>query len=304
MKTCIIFGGSRFLGPHLTVALQKAGYQVTHFRRGISTPPVPLTGVLWIKGDRNSAQDISLAFEKSYDLVIDLSGYELAHVTPIFSFRHRFRRYLFCSTSSVIAKNARMPYDENAPVTDTAEGYGAQKLAVERFLIDEFQKHGTPITIFRPQGIFGKYDLAQPGAIFKELSRKRRWALSPKKWDSKLNLLFVNDFTSALIKSIEAETTYGKIYNLANNDPVSLQDLVNLCAQIAKKNPQIDFTENAEPKWWHDYDLVAENHRIRTELEISFTPLDESLREVYREVQREWLRRPLALIRKLGSRVK
>lgn len=285
MKSCLILGGSRFLGPNLSEALQSMGYQVTHFRRGITTPPYELANVSLIRGDRNSPVAIATAFQNStFDLVIDLSGYDVSQIQPIFQFRNRFARYLFCSTSSVIDNSVTMPYDEGSSRTKSLSSYGGKKLAIEDFLLNEYEKNKTPITIFRPQGIFGRYDFAQPGAIFKALQQNETLTVSPEKWRAKLNLLDVNDFCTALLSSIEKNQAFGKIYNIANSEPISLQDLVQLCGNILQITPKIEL-QGGGPNWWHDYDLIAANHRIRNELGITFTPLETSLLRVKKELQ-------------------
>ncbi len=275
------------MGVHLTLALQKEGYIVTHFRRGITPAPRCLRNIEIIKGDRNQIDEIHHAFQgKIYDLVIDLSGYTPAQVAPIFQYRKQFKRYLFCSSSSVIDTKSVMPYDEKSNVTTDLTGYGADKVRVERFLLEEFQTFHTAITIFRPQGIFGLFDFAQPGIIFAKLKSHEPLVVSEKKWKTRLNLLDIRDFCSALLLSIPEAKTFGKIYNLANSEPLSLEQLVGLCSRIAKRKAQIKFSEDPLPLWWHDYDLIAKNERIRKDLSCSFTPLEESLRDCFDGIQR------------------
>ncbi len=286
MKTCIIFGGSRFLGLHLTVALQHTGYAVTHFRRGHTFPATKLKNVRWIAGDRNSPEDLSRALESNYDLIVDLSGYHLRQVNPIFQQRTKIKRYLFCSTSSVVDRNTPMPYDENSPCTKDAKGYGAEKLEIERFLIEEYRSRGTPITIFRPQGIFGNYDFAQPGQIFRALLAGEPIVASEIKWQSRLNLLDVEDFTSALLLSIPNTETHGKIYHLANSEPVSLNELVTLCSKVTQLPYAVKFENGDHPSWWHDYDLITKNEAARRDLGLSFRNLEDSLNRCYIEYQR------------------
>jgi nucleoside-diphosphate-sugar epimerase len=68
MKVLLI-GGTGFIGPYTSAALQKGGHHVTVFHRGRTSTP---TGVEEILGNRQSLQDHQLEFRRQkFDVVID-----------------------------------------------------------------------------------------------------------------------------------------------------------------------------------------------------------------------------------------
>lgn len=282
MRTSLILGGSRFLGFHLSLRLIELGFKVSHFRRGLTTPPNPIDGVQLFVGDRNSPADFHLPFNRTYDLVIDLSGYEWSQVSPLLSFSDRFQKYIFCSTSSVIDHKVSMPYTEEAKTVEVDDTYGGKKREIELRLFNSELGKQKRLTIFRPQGIFGRFDFAQPGILFEKISKGKEVFAFPTKLDSKLNLLDVEDFCSAILADIERKSDSSEIFNLANDTPVSLKELIDFCGMICGKKPKVRQGSMETPDWWHSYDLIANNNKAKSLLKVRFTPLRSSLENAYR----------------------
>ncbi|MEW6055558.1 MAG: NAD-dependent epimerase/dehydratase family protein [Bdellovibrionota bacterium] len=285
MKHVGVLGGSRFIGYHLAQKLIKDGYKVTLFNRGITKAPTRLN-LEHVLGDRNDPKSLEAFFsKKNYDAVVDLSGYSPKHVKPILErYRDQIGHYLFCSTSSVYRTPPPSPYDEQSPRTHEPNTYGGDKSLVEDLLLDAWERFRFPTTVFRPQGVFGPYDAAHAGHVFLRLLNAMP-ILVRKDNLARINFLYVGDFVSAIGLTIEKKLTWGKTYNIACNEPVSISQFVELCAKTTGFKAKTIALDKGAPHDlalpWLDYDLIARNDLIQRDLNLKYTRLEDALRETW-----------------------
>jgi len=218
--------------------LRRDGYDVTIFNRQKTNPPDRYpTETKFVRGDRNSIKDIERLFENNYDAVIDLSGYIPNHICPIVDrFRSRIGQYIFISSPAVYSEKSTAPFNEQDSRTLDKNTYGGNKALCENVLKDYFEKHQFPITIFRPQGVFGPYDTCQIGQIFYRLTNKLPIVV-PKIHNTHCDFLYVYDLIRATTLVINSPTAYGKVYNLAGGEPLTIKRLATLCGEICSTSP-------------------------------------------------------------------
>jgi 2'-hydroxyisoflavone reductase len=139
----LVLGGSGFLGSHVVDALLARGHVPTLFNRG-QTHPQRFPTVETIRGDRdpNVGAGLTGLRERSWDAVIDTSGYVPRHVkasaemlAPVVGL------YVFVSSRSAYASAAEVGRDETAalatlddPTSEELSGetYGAFKALCEQ----------------------------------------------------------------------------------------------------------------------------------------------------------------------------
>lgn len=160
MKRIALLGGTHFIGYHLLKSLYSHGHQITIFNRGITQPPIPLPReVEVIVGNRNSPKDYQKLFCKDFDVVFGLSGYNENHILPIVrDYQSSIGHYIFCSTPIVCKKSPSGLIDEESPRDFTRNTYGGDKALAEELLLSDWKTQKWPVTIFRPNGVFGPYD--------------------------------------------------------------------------------------------------------------------------------------------------
>jgi 2'-hydroxyisoflavone reductase len=125
MRT-LILGGTVFLGRHVAEAALARGHQLTLFTRGRHGT---IEGAEHLIGDR--AGDLSALEGREWDVVVDTSGYEAAHVarsSALLGDAH----LVFVSSCNVYPAWPAEPVDEGSPVWREGDGYGPQKAASER----------------------------------------------------------------------------------------------------------------------------------------------------------------------------
>jgi 2'-hydroxyisoflavone reductase len=137
----LMLGGTGFLGPHTVECALARGHTVTLFNRG-KTQPHLFPGLEKLQGDRNG--DVAALQGRTFDAVIDTSGYVPAHVRRIAEvLGERAGHYVFVSTISVYPGmgTSGEPIDEDTPVGTiddlttekvTGETYGPLKALCEK----------------------------------------------------------------------------------------------------------------------------------------------------------------------------
>ncbi len=141
MKVLII-GGTQFLGRHFVETALAAGHSVTLFNRG-RTNPALYPQVEKLVGDRTA--DLSLLRGRSWDIVVDTSGYVPRVVrASAQQLKGSVGHYIFISSLSVY-RDFSSPVDEQAPVETledpnveevTGATYGALKALCEQQVDD------------------------------------------------------------------------------------------------------------------------------------------------------------------------
>jgi len=164
----LFLGGTGFLGPHeINYALAR-GHRVTMFNRG-SNPGMYGDAVEEIIGNRDSTIDeglAALAGERTWDVVIDNSGYVPRHVRDSAELlKGRCRRYIYVSTVAVYDFDAGTSvFPESAKLADladpsveevTGETYGPLKAECDRIVRGIL---GDACTVVRPTYVVGPGD--------------------------------------------------------------------------------------------------------------------------------------------------
>lgn len=163
----LVLGGTGFLGPHQIEYAVARGHKVTMFNRG-SNPGMFGDAVEELTGNRDSKLDSglsSLQGERTWDVVIDNSGYIPRHVRDSAELlKDRCGRYIFISTVAVYDFDSGSVFPEDAKLADladpsveevTGETYGPLKAACDRVAREIL---GVKCTVVRPTYVVGPGD--------------------------------------------------------------------------------------------------------------------------------------------------
>lgn len=158
----LILGGTGFIGPHMVREALRRGHSVTLFNRGRTNPGL-FPDLETITGNRGG--DLDMLHGRSWDAVIDNSGYVPRHVqNSARALANSTSHYLYVSTISTYASWAQ-PNDEDselATIDDesieevTGESYGPLKVLCEKRASAEIDSDR--LTILRPTYICGPGD--------------------------------------------------------------------------------------------------------------------------------------------------
>jgi len=308
----LVIGGTRFMGPHVVRRLSEQGHEITLFHRGQTHIDLP-QGVQEILGDRRS---LSASADKlrqlAPDVVLDMIPFIEQDARELMNtFTGVTGRVVAISSQDVYRAYGRLigtepgppdpvPFAEDAPLREKLYPYRGETLREpddpQRFM-DDYDKipierivmsdANTPGTILRLPMVYGpgdsqhrlfpylkRMDDNRPAILFDE--RDAQW---------RSTYGYVENVADAIVLAVTNERAAGRIYNVAQPEPLPMADWVSKIGQIAGWNGRVVVVPGGrlpghltlEIK--ADQHLVADSSRIRKELGYQeVVPLEEALR--------------------------
>lgn len=266
----LVTGAAGFIGMHTVRALVDAGHHVVGLDNlsDYYSPQLKLDRLNLLKGfdnfefnklDLSNRDELDQIFRQhQFDIVIHLAAqggvrYSLqnphtyidsnivAFMNILESCRHHnISHLIYASSSSVYGQNTKIPFAENDPVRSPASLYAATKIANEAMAESYhhlFDLYCTGLRFFTVYGPWGRPDMAyykftkmlfdgDEIPIYNE-GRHRR------------DMTYIDDIVSGIMSCLAKPHDGHKIYNLGNNTPEELMDMVDelerLTACIARK---------------------------------------------------------------------
>lgn len=138
----LVLGGTAWLGHQIASTALERGHRVTCLARGSGIPE----GATLLRVDRDDPGALDTVAREHWDAVIDLAS-QPGHVRrAVAALEPVADRYLFVSSCSVYASQARIGADESEPTLDPLEAdrmgspadYGRAKVACERAVLEAF----------------------------------------------------------------------------------------------------------------------------------------------------------------------
>jgi len=247
----LVIGGTRFLGYHLVRRLLAEGQEVTLFNRGL-TPDDFGSRVKRIRGDRTKPEEMKKVFRHfEFDAVIDFiayNGQESEGAVEIFS--GRTGHYIHISTGAVyiVTRNYPCPlreedFDrelrEKPAKPDPLWSYGLGKRECELVLRRAYEERAFPVTIFRLPIIIGERDYTLRAYSYFIRLKDGGPVLLP---DAGLNVfthVYQGDVVRTIATNLLNPQTFGKAYNLAMEEIISLRGFIELAAEIMGREVEI-----------------------------------------------------------------
>lgn len=245
----LVTGASGFTGGHLCERLVKEGYLV----RGLVRDPkraigLRQAGVEVAVGDlrdreslRRAAEGITTVYHIAAEFRRDnLSRKEMMAVN-VQGTRNMLEaavqagveKFIHCSTIGVHGDIKNPPADENTPCAP-GDVYQESKLAAERLVSEYMTQERLPIVIFRPGGIYGPGDLRFLKLL--KAIRKRQFVMLGS-GEPLYQMIYIDDLIDGILLCGTKREAVGNIYILTGNEPVTLNQLVAVIAQILQVGP-------------------------------------------------------------------
>ena len=242
-------GGTGFIGYHLAKKSLTKGWQVTSIS---SNPPRKiryLSKVKYIICDVTKKNILKKNIKKSFDYVVNLSGY-VDHSNKKKTYKSH---YLGCKNltdiflkkvpkafvqigSCIEYGNLKSPQKENnnfnLKLIKTV--YGKAKLSASKHLLNLFKKNNFPSIILRLYLAYGpKQDMNRflPIIIDGCIKNKK----FPCSIGNQLrDFVHVDDVVDAIIKSLKNKNAKGQIINIGSGKPRKIKDIINHVKKISK----------------------------------------------------------------------
>ncbi|MEP7348007.1 MAG: NAD-dependent epimerase/dehydratase family protein [Gemmatimonadaceae bacterium] len=309
MARALVIGGTLFIGRTLVEQLLERGDDVVIMHRGRSTPFG--SRVREIQCDRNDVAAVQDAlagtrFDVVYDNVFDWQrGTTAAQVSAAATATAQgLSRYVFISSVAVYGAGGEYVEDDELVPSSYPNAYGAQKADSERALFALHRERGLPVSTVRPAFVHGPYNAIDREAFFWDRIVAGRPILIPGDGLSTMQWVSSQDVARAMMLAATADVAIGHAYNLASYPPITQVDFVRLLARIAGKEADLVHLPRERiqqlgggllgpPLYFGAYldvpPLTVRADRVRAELGLDLTPLEDGLRETfawYRQQQR------------------
>lgn len=232
-KNILILGGTWFLGPAAVEAALVAGYNVTLFNRGISSPEL-FPYVEKLRGYRSAdadEQDLSALGRRHWDAVIDVWPNDPDVVASAAEhLKGRTKHYLYVSSVAAypgtLLEGGGPPLDEQAatlPWVPGTSSYNRRKAESERRVHAAI---GESLTIVRPGPIKGARDDSPELLTWLRRLQANGPHIAPGDGSDPLEMVDVKDVARFLMLAIE-RSLYGT-YNLTGRS-MTFREFLRKC---------------------------------------------------------------------------
>ena len=249
MSEVLVIGGNGFVGKYLVQALQDRG-------NGVRVLALPTEDTRWLeargvavhRGDIREP-DTLIAPLNRVDRVVHLAGMmgvwrpmEEYRAVNVSGTKHVCRavlaakaRLVHVSSWTVYGMGLGAPAREDFALKPLPEPYSITKAAgdkaVQRMIIQDHLR----AVIVRPGTIFGPGDQLNFGRTADRLLGGRRIIVG--KGDNAVPFVYITDVVRGLLLALENDDAIGQAYNIANDHPLTQQQLLNVIAREIGANP-------------------------------------------------------------------
>jgi len=235
----LVTGGTGFTGSALVMRLSELGHNVTSidYKKGICFGELEKKGVKLITGSitdaaliENSMQGIDIVFHlaaafreldvsNEYYYDVNVGGTRIVLET---AFRHKVKKFVYCSTQGVHGHIANPPGDENSPITP--EDYYQETKYGGEVVVQEFIKKGMNATIIRPTAIYGPGDPGRFLMIYKWTNK----GFFPMFGSGRTfyHPVYIDNLVDAFILTLEIDKGKGGTYIIGDEEYLPIKDLV------------------------------------------------------------------------------
>ena len=114
--------------------------------------------------------------------------------------------------------------------------YGKSKLMAEHYIFSKEIPEGKRVYVLRPCMIHGPGNKGNLNLLFKLVSKNIPWPLGA--FENKRSFCSIDNLMFILKELIEREDIPSGIYNVADDEPLSTNELIRLIAQSQNRNPK------------------------------------------------------------------
>lgn len=246
----LVLGGTRFVGRAIVEHVLRAGHEVTLLNRGVSPDPFA-TRVRRVLGDRRDPEIVRRAASlRSFDAVVDVTAYHESETgAAVESFLGRVGHFIHVSTASVylVRDGLLPPFQESqfagrltpARPRDSAWVYAYHKRRCEEVLQEAHARDGFPFTAFRLPVVVGPNDYTRRADAYLERLASGGPLLLPEGGLNSWGFLWADDAAEVIAGSLGKGSSFGRAFNLAQREALTLRQLVERAAVILGREVQI-----------------------------------------------------------------
>jgi nucleoside-diphosphate-sugar epimerase len=249
----LLLGGTRFMGYGLAWRLLAGGHRVTVLNRGRTADPFG-DRVERLHGDRTQGEVERLLRGRRFDAAVDFSAYhgrdvaEAVEALALGGTRH----YVLISTGQVylVREGAPRPSRESdyagkvmaEPESEPDRGewaYGMGKRAAEDVLQEAWRVSRFPGTVLRLPVVNGERDPTRRLESYLWRLLDGGPVLVPDGGAARLRHVYCNDVVRTLDAMLGREDTFGRAYNVCQEEAPTLRELLDELARLLGARPHL-----------------------------------------------------------------
>lgn len=242
----LVIGGTGVISNCIVNALVRRNDSVTIINRGKTVRENRTDITLRIADRKDKATFEAACTAGIYDAVIDMICFDLDDARQTVAlFKDRTKQILICSTVAAYKRPYRtLPVEEDLEslMDSPLFPYSFHKANMERYLREEYERNGVPITIVRPSQTFGKgsrnigtfrqnYTIIERMKAGKELvvfgDGHIPWTYS-----------FAPDVANAIVSLIGARGSLGEAFHVTSEERVVFEDLYQAFGKLIGVEPK------------------------------------------------------------------
>lgn len=240
----LFFGGTRFLGRAIVHRLLQEGHSITLLNTGKRPDPFS-THVRRVLGDRRDPEVLEKALAKGeYDAVVDVTAYQEKDTsTALQALQGAIEHFIHISTAAVyLIRDALYPpfreeQFEGRLIPRPAESgsswlFAYHKRRCEEALHRAWVETRFPFTCLRLPMVLGPADETRRADAYLERLASGGPLLLPDGGLNSWGFLWAEDVAEAVVTNLANTTAYGRSYNLAQRETVTLRQFIELAARL------------------------------------------------------------------------
>ncbi len=230
----IITGASGFVGKNLSTYLETSLIQV---RR------ISLRSSQWMKELQNDANAIIHLAGKAHDTsktendddYIKINRDLTIELFALFV-QSSIQDFFFFSSVKAAADTVEGILNEQV-VANPQTAYGISKYEAERYLLSQTLPKGKRLFIIRPTMIHGPGNKGNLNLLYKLVNKNIPWPLAA--FNNNRSFLSVDNLSYIIFRMLLDPQIDSGVYNVADDEPISTNQLVSLIAKSMGSNPKL-----------------------------------------------------------------
>ncbi len=156
-------------------------------------------------------------------------------------------KFIYASSSSVYGTSKKIPFKESEKNLSPISLYGSTKLSNENIanlFYEKFNLNSIGLRFFTVYGPLGRPDMAYFQFANKIKNNKPIIVFNEGKMSR--DMTYVDDICDGIIKSLKVQLNKPEIFNLGNNHPIKLFDLINFLEESFGKKADIIYETSSD----------------------------------------------------------
>jgi nucleoside-diphosphate-sugar epimerase len=229
----IITGASGFVGKNLSPYLEDAAFKVRPLslrEQWQQNLPVGYDAIIHLAGKAHDTKNTSVAaeyFQINTELTKELFDIFL---------QSSARDFIYFSSVKAAADNVAGTLDEQV-LPNPQTPYGKSKQEAEQYILSKNLPNGKRVFIMRPCMIHGPGNKGNLNLLYQFVGKGIPYPLAA--FENRRSFLSVDNLCFAVKEILQHQHIKGGIYNLADDEALSTNDVVTIIAKTLRKKPRL-----------------------------------------------------------------